>query len=78
MSRPQPTPTVNIDNPRIHDLVVDDLFERMSVGIRRYGTPLRGHNGRDAMWDAYEEVLDLAVYLRQAIWERDHANEEVT
>lgn len=73
--RPQPSPVVNPVNPRIHDLVVDDVFERMSVGIRRYGTPLRGGNGRDALWDAYEEALDLVCYLRQAIWERDHPGE---
>ena len=42
------------------------------AGIVRYGTPLQAHNGRDALVDAYQEALDLAVYLRQAIYERDN------
>ena len=37
----------------------------------RYGTALQPHNGRDALLDAYEEALDLAMYLKQAIVERD-------
>lgn len=28
------------------------------------------HNGRDALVDAYQEALDLTMYLRQAIEER--------
>lgn len=40
-------------------------------GRRKYGTPLQPFNGRDPLVDAYQEVLDLAVYLRQAIWERE-------
>lgn len=53
-------------------LVRRDLADRELVGIQRYGTPLQAHNGRDALRDAYEEALDLACYLRQAIEERDH------
>ena len=44
---------------------------RDRVGRERYGTPLQPHNGRDALQDAYEEALDLAAYLKQAIVERD-------
>lgn len=32
--------------------------------------PLQAHNGRDPLVDAYQEALDLVVYLRQAIEER--------
>jgi len=41
------------------------------MGKERYGTRLQPFNGRDPFIDAYQEVLDLAVYLRQAIYERD-------
>lgn len=71
----QPTPRSN-DNPWVHNLVAADIMERQRIGIRTYGTPLQAGNGRDALWDAYEEALDLACYLRQAIFERD--DEEVT
>lgn len=56
--------------PEIVDLVKVDLDERRRIGIQTYGEPLMPHNGRDALQDAYEEALDLACYLRQAIEER--------
>lgn len=57
--------------PAIQDLVMKDLAERKAIGIKRYGTALQPHNGRDALLDAYEEAQDLCMYLRQAIYERD-------
>lgn len=54
----------------IWDLVIDDMQERDNLGRQRYNTPLRSWNGRDALVDAYQEVLDLAVYMRQEIEER--------
>jgi len=72
------------DGPHMHDLVGADLralaalggeeaavrlAERKKIGVERYGQPLQAHNGRDALRDAREEVLDLLVYLRQAIEE---------
>lgn len=41
----------------------------MDHGIAKYGTPVQAFNGRSALWDAYEEVLDLAVYLKQRLEE---------
>lgn len=54
----------------IQRLVREDLEKREALGVERYGAPLRPHNGRDALLDAYEEALDLACYLKQAIIER--------
>lgn len=68
----QPDPMPNGSRP-IWDLVIDDMRERDRVGRARYGTPLQAGNGRDALADAYAEALDLAVYLRQAMEERDFA-----
>ena len=53
-------------------MVIADITARREVGIQRYGTALQAGNGRDALRDAYEEALDLASYLRQAIEERDN------
>lgn len=63
-------PTVN-DRPSVQGMVIDDLMVRLRVGSSGTGTPLQPHNGRDALRDAYEEALDLACCLRQAIAERD-------
>lgn len=65
----QPDPKPN-DSVPIWDLVIKDMQARDNVGRKYYGTPLQANNGRDALQDAYEEALDLAVYLRQAIEER--------
>lgn len=66
----QPPPVPN-DLPAVWDLVRQDMAERDEVGRDRYGTPLQPWNGRDALTDAYSEALDLCVYLRQALYERD-------
>lgn len=65
----QPPPLPN-DRPAIVDLVVADMIERKRIGIERYGTPLQPFNGRDSLVDAYQEALDLVMYLRQTIEER--------
>ena len=46
------------------------MHARDALGRKRDGMPLQANNGRDALRDAYEEVLDLAAYLRQVIEER--------
>lgn len=56
--------------PEILPLVIADLEARTVLGRVKYGEVLRATNGRDALIDAYQEVLDLAQYLRQEIEER--------
>ncbi len=70
LSVPQPAPVKN-DNPSCHDLVIADMMDRKDFGLRKYGTILQADNGRDFLIDSYQEVLDLAGYLRGAIFERD-------
>lgn len=67
----QPPPrTDNADQPDVWDLVVVDMRTRQADGLKKYGVPVRPDNGRDALVDAYFEVLDAAVYLRQEIERR--------
>jgi len=68
----QPLPVPN-GSQDIQSMVIADIAARREVGIARYGTTLQAGNGRDALRDAYEEALDLSVYLRQVIEERDMA-----
>ena len=67
----QPLPRVT-EGPCIQDLVTADIVARKEFGRRRYGTVLQPFNGRDSLRDAYEEALDLAIYLRQLLYEREH------
>lgn len=55
--------------PQIADLVIADINKRRQHGIQTYGVPLQPMNGRDAMVDLYEELLDGAHYIRQRIEE---------
>ncbi len=55
----------------IFPLVQADLEERRQYGIRTYGEGLTAFNGRDALQDLYQELLDGVLFLRQMIEERD-------
>jgi len=66
----QPLPIVN-DLPAMQNLVWQDIEARKTIGLQRYGTLLQPHNGRDFLRDAYEEALDMVMYLRGALYERD-------
>ena len=66
----QPAPIYRPGAFNVQACVRADLEDREAMGIRKYGTPLQPGNGRDALQDAYEEALDLACYLKQALLER--------
>ena len=52
-------------------MVLADLTNRALEGKEKYGEPLKAHNGRNALWDLYQELLDAAMYIRQVIEEQD-------
>ncbi len=69
-SQPPPTlpnPTENL--PNITELVKLDLERRAIDGEKKYGQRLKPFNGRDALIDAYQEAIDLTLYLRQELFE---------
>lgn len=68
-NRQQPMPVPNASAP-VWELVIADMKERDRIGEQRYGTRLQANNGRDALVDLYQELLDAAVYTRQLIEER--------
>lgn len=70
----QPVPSY-VDGPAIVDLVAEDLYKRKEFGIEKYGQPLKAHNGRNPLQDAYEEAMDLVLYLRQCLEEQASVNE---
>ena len=65
----QPPPTG--DGQVVLTKVLSDIQSRAEFGKAKYGTYLRTNNGRDALMDAYQEAIDLVMYLGQAIMERD-------
>jgi hypothetical protein len=55
----------------IWNMVVKDMQARNAVGTAKYGKPLTLGDGRRGLVDAYEELLDGAVYLKKAILEEE-------
>ncbi len=76
LSAPEPPPIPNASVP-IWNLVIEDMRTRDNSGRQKYRTPLQAHNGRDACVDAYQEALDLVVYMRQLIAERKDERSEL-
>ena len=68
--RPVPRP-LSSRLPGAHVHVMADIADRMQLGLHRYGALLQPFNGRSSARDAYEEVLDLAAYLRNLMDEHD-------
>lgn len=67
---------VRNDSAAVQDLVIADIEQRKALGLKKYGTLLQAHNGRDMLRDAYDEALDLCIYLRGALEERAPVDSE--
>lgn len=51
--------------------VIRDMQERELVGLRKYGRYLTPESKEMGLREAYEEALDLCVYLRKALIEME-------
>jgi hypothetical protein len=51
------------------DSIAEDTEARIRLGEQKYGTRLKAHNGRDAMLDLYQEILDGCNYAEQLVIE---------
>lgn len=59
-----------MDEP-VWESVIADMRSRDQVGRRRYGVPLTASTPVDHLLMAYEEALDLCVYLKAESVRRD-------
>lgn len=60
-----------MNRPDVATLVQLDIEKRVEKGEKEYGERLKPFNGRNALLDAYEEALDLALYLKQELIEKE-------
>lgn len=72
---PQPPPHFGKDS--VNDAVISDLTKRREGGIKKYGMELETHNGRSMLLDAYQELLDAALYVRGALLEQEDSEKAV-
>lgn len=78
-NRPEPAPVHDENTGRaIWPLVIEDMGRRDADGIVKYGKALRAFDGRKSLVDAYQEALDLAVYIRKEIEEQRLRAEEAS
>jgi hypothetical protein len=70
VSQPNPKPGTRVVYPTAKSMFSTILRERYESGLVTYGTPLMTENGRDALWDAMEEIADGWMYLCQLWLER--------
>jgi hypothetical protein len=63
---------------KIHNLLISDIRARDTFGFEKYKVRLQPFNGRNAIKDAYEELLDGVVYARQAVYEHEQKTKVVT
>lgn len=61
-----------MNRPDVATLVQLDIEKRVEKGEKEYGERLKPFNGRNALLDAYEEALDLALYLKQELIEKEY------
>lgn len=55
-----------------YEVLVPDFLARQEKGIETYGTTLQPFNGRDALQDLYEELLDACQYTKQLCYESNN------
>jgi hypothetical protein len=67
----QPKPETTVTSQSVTEAVMLDLHERREYGRRKYGTELMTNNGRDALLEIYQELLDATMYTKQLLMERD-------
>lgn len=53
------------------DDVIDDIIHREAVGATKYGKYLTVDTDEDMLQHAYEEALDMVVYLKTLINQRE-------
>jgi hypothetical protein len=53
--------------------VCKNIIDRQQLGIKKYGRTVAGNPLSERQWlqHAYEEALDLAIYLKRLIQEKD-------
>lgn len=67
---PDKEETATIRRSKTFELVIKDFRARDQQGFRLYNRAIENAD-IDGLKEAYEEALDLAVYLRQALYDRD-------
>ncbi len=56
----------------VYTELIKDIESRAEFGRLKYGQDLMTGDGRNTIKDAYEEVLDLAMYFKKLLMEQEN------
>lgn len=65
----EPDKTISISKVPIQALVIADMASRWGDSYAAHPDHMLAGKGRSSLQDAYEEALDLCMYLKKAILE---------
>ena len=65
----QPAP--KIGRAVVYTELIKDIERRAKFGRNKYGQDLMTEDGRDTLVDAYQEALDLCMYLKKLLMEQE-------
>jgi len=78
MSNAMHEPTPLPGQSTVADKVIEDINERVSMGLSKYGTKLMTFNGRNALVDLYQELIDATMYVKQLLMEEEAIDKSAT
>ena len=70
LSEPEPPPKHG--EKIVVDELIKDIQDRKTFGYGKYGTYLMSNNGRNAIVDMYQELLDALIYCKQILIETEN------
>lgn len=70
LSDPEPMPERG--DKIVVDELIKDIQDRKQFGFGKYGTYLMANNGRNALVDMYQELLDALIYCKQILIETEN------
>jgi hypothetical protein len=81
MSKDDPATSIQGPPPQgegseLYQIVLHDVIRRSEFGAKKYGMPLRETAEVDWLVNAYQELLDLLIYIRGEIARRDRIAEK--
>lgn len=56
--------------------VLEAITQRSIMGKEKYGTLLKTNNGRDALVDLFQELLDAVMYCAQLVMEAQDGKDD--
>ena len=64
-------PEPNGEGDIVYTQVIEDIKERADMGRDDYGTYLRTFDGRPTLVDLYQELIDVLMYTKKELMERE-------